>query len=128
MGKNTFNSIKINPLSNRLNIVLSRTYNSSYFGDNVLVFNNVEDMLDFLTEKQLYSTAWVIGGKQIFEKMFPFCSEIVLTKFHMRAEHVDTYVDSNALWRDIKKTVLVNEVVENNVRITIERLCKFAGI
>jgi len=94
MGKNTYFSIpeERRPLQNRLNIVL--TTNPYLYQDisnsNVIFTNDDSIYNDFLASPEKYRIAFpflqenfkvfVIGGKQIYEKLIPSCHTIWLTQ------------------------------------------------
>jgi dihydrofolate reductase len=75
MGRNTFESIKCKPLSNRDNLILSSTLNinekinNKYNPNNnniIKSFLNITLLEDFLKTKN-YDEIWVIGGTKIYE-------------------------------------------------------------
>ena len=94
MGRKTFFSLPENsrPLKNRLNIVLSRDphlyQNTS--NSNVIFTDDDSIYLDFLQNPEkcretfpfLHENfkVFVIGGKQIYEKLIPLCDTIWLTQ------------------------------------------------
>lgn len=94
MGRNTYFSIpeERRPLKNRLNIVL--TSQPSLYKDisnsNVIFTDDDSIYIDFLNSPEKYSNlfpflienfkVFVIGGKQIYEKLIPSCSTIWLTQ------------------------------------------------
>jgi dihydrofolate reductase len=94
MGRNTYFSIpeERRPLKNRLNIVL--TSNPQLYQDisnsNVIFTDEYSIYIDFLQNSEKYRDAFpflhenfkvfVIGGKQIYEKLIPLCDTIWLTQ------------------------------------------------
>jgi len=94
MGRNTYFSIpeERRPLKNRLNIVL--TSNPQLYQDisnsNVIFTDEHSIYLDFLQNQEKCRDAFpflhenfkvfVIGGKQIYEKLIPLCHTIWLTQ------------------------------------------------
>ncbi len=90
MGRNTWNSIpKANrPLKNRVNIVLSKSMESTDEKDSY-VFNSLEQCNTWLNEHPDYKnwqkhTRWVIGGEQIYKAYLQknWINEIVMTKMN----------------------------------------------
>ena len=94
MGRNTYFSIpeERRPLKNRLNIVL--TSQPQLYQDisnsNVIFTDDDSIYLDFFNGSEKYRSVFpflnenfkvfVIGGKQIYEKLIPFCDTIWLTQ------------------------------------------------
>ena len=94
MGKNTYFSIpeERRPLKNRLNIVLTSKPNlyQDISNSNVIFTNDDCIYNDFLASPEKYRfvfpflqenfKVFVIGGKQIYEKLIPYCHAIWLTQ------------------------------------------------
>lgn len=83
MGRATLDSFPGGkPLKNRTNIVLSR--NSNFEREGVLVFNNLDDVLEFAKENG--GEAFVIGGAEIYKMFEPYSSEALVTKVQKEVE------------------------------------------
>lgn len=68
MGFNTFKSIGLKPLKDRMNIVLTKN-NYSDAHDNLIYFKNVDDVLLFLhANNKRFEELFIIGGNQIYKK------------------------------------------------------------
>jgi len=97
MGKNTYFSLPENsrPLKDRLNIVLTSNpeflsnneiskYNNILFtkDDNIFktIFYNREKYINTYPSLSRNFKIYIIGGKQIYEKFFPLCKTIWLTR------------------------------------------------
>jgi dihydrofolate reductase len=98
MGRNTFFSLPDNcrPLKNRVNIVLTNnpiyySYDEKYIKIHELIFTNNEKIYEEILENpnkynQMYpflNTNFkiiIIGGKQIYEKYFPLCKTVWVTR------------------------------------------------
>ena len=94
MGRNTFFSIpeERRPLKNRLNIVLSGNPNlyQDMSNSNVIFTDNDNIYIDCLNSPEKYRNVYpflnenckvfVIGGKQIYEKLISLCDTIWLTQ------------------------------------------------
>lgn len=100
MGKNTFFSIpeERRPLKNRLNIVLTtKPYlYQDISNSNVIFTDDNSAYIDFLNSPEKYRNVFpflnenfkvfVIGGKQIYEKLIPLCHTIWLTQIKKNYE------------------------------------------
>ena len=86
MGRVTFDGMGRRLLPGRETLILTRNTQESIEG--ALVFQNVEDVLDWYHHqaKNLY----IIGGKQIFQLFEPYLDEIIVTQIHAQVEG-DTY-------------------------------------
>jgi dihydrofolate reductase len=94
MGKNTFFSIpeERRPLKNRLNIVLTtQPHLYQDISNSAVIFTNDDTIyIDFLNSPENYRNMYpflhenfkvfVIGGKQIYEKLIPCCDTIWVTQ------------------------------------------------
>lgn len=68
MGRKTYESIpeQFRPLKNRINIVLSRKLKSL---DNVLVYNNIDNILNYVRKnKKIIESCFIIGGENIYKE------------------------------------------------------------
>jgi len=99
MGRKTYESIpvKYRPLSNRINIVLTR--NKNYKNDNVIVNNNIIETLLYLeNNKKNYNQVYVIGGSEIYKQFLDL--KIINTMYitHIKNEFLcDQFLPSNYL-------------------------------
>ena len=86
MGRVTFDGMGRRLLPGRETLILTRNTQESIEG--ALVFQNVEDVLDWYyhQDKNLY----IIGGKQIFQLFESYLDEIIVTQIHAQVEG-DTY-------------------------------------
>ena len=86
MGRVTFDGMGRRLLPGREILILTRNPEEAIEG--ALVFQNVEDVLDWYhhQSKNLY----IIGGKQIFQLFEPYLDEIIVTQIHAQVEG-DTY-------------------------------------
>ena len=83
MGSNTFiNDLNSKPLSNRYNIVLSKTLTCAE-DNNLVVYRSVQEVLQ-------YKDFWVIGGSTIYQQFLPLVQEMYLTHIH-KAIDGDSY-------------------------------------
>ena len=95
MGKNTFTSIPFdNGLPDRENWVLSSTMEEHHPCDNVIVFDNTEDMLhnmNLLKETGDNRDVWIIGGASIYRQFESLVEEIHITKVLHKFSQADTF-------------------------------------
>jgi dihydrofolate reductase len=91
MGRKTFESLPNGPLKNRINIVITNRY-LEYENDNKntnLIFTDMNHIADILKEYQDQNQnqnqnkkIFIIGGAEIYELFFDYCSIIHLTIVH----------------------------------------------
>ena len=67
MGRNTWNSLP-RSLTNRVNLVLSKTMKCSEDGACPRTFKNFELLETLLDNNNLYEDVWIIGGAQIYKQ------------------------------------------------------------
>lgn len=93
MGSNTWRSIG-KPLSNRLNIVLSRRAQLDS-DDNLLFLRNVSEAADL--SKFLSGDLYVIGGAHIYEAFAPLIDSWIVTEIPETVENADVFMPANYL-------------------------------
>jgi dihydrofolate reductase len=93
MGSNTWRSIG-KPLSNRLNIVLSRRAQLDS-DDNLLFLRNVSEAADL--SKFLSGDLYVIGGAHIYEAFIPLIDSWIVTEIPEAIENADVFMPANYL-------------------------------
>lgn len=86
MGRKTFESIG-RPLPGRENIIVTR--NRDFQWDGCSVFYSIEELLDYC-QKYPEQEFFVIGGGEIFAKLFPYASRLYMTYIYHQFEG-DTY-------------------------------------
>lgn len=82
MGRNTWNSLTLAPLPDRVNIVITKT---RIHNDNVLV-NETTDIFDHFPD------AWIIGGAQLVNSSWDKITEVHLSRTFAEY-HCDTFID-----------------------------------
>ncbi|MDY8021098.1 dihydrofolate reductase [Paenibacillus polymyxa] len=121
MGRKTFESIG-KPLKNRVNVIVTRSI--GYKADGCLVFNSVDDILDF-TKKSCKKT-FIIGGKEIYDLFIPFSDKMILT--HIDGEFIgDTYFPlyDHSQWREVNRNdIEAKKPNEYSIRIVHYELNK----
>ena len=110
MGRKTWESIpeRFRPLSNRFNIVLSKTTIQSDYPDHTWVCNTLEQALDKWFEQkefELYQV-FIIGGQQVYEEAIKskYCSTIYVTEI---LEHYDCDTFFPVIDKDIFQRVVI---------------------
>lgn len=93
MGSNTWRSIG-KPLSNRLNIVLSRRAQLDS-GNNLLFLRDVSEASDL--SKFLRGDLYVIGGAHIYEAFAPLIDSWIVTEIPETVENADVFMPVNYL-------------------------------
>jgi len=93
MGSNTWRSIG-KPLSNRLNIVLSRRAQLDS-DDNLLFLRNVSEAADLA--KFLSGDLYVIGGAHIYEAFAPLIDSWIVTQIPETIANADVFMPANYL-------------------------------
>ena len=64
MGSKTWESLPVQPLKNRDNLILSRKDNEN--GEGFSYFKNIDDVLKHCKNKD-YDVVWVVGGAEIYK-------------------------------------------------------------
>lgn len=96
MGRNTYESIG-QALPGRKNIVLTR--NLDYEAKNVKVFNNPDDVLEYIKDSK--KEVFVIGGAEIVDIFLPYIDEAIITKIKAKKD-ADTYLHNFDQDKDFK--------------------------
>ena len=93
MGSNTWRSIG-KPLSNRLNIVLSRRAQLDS-DDNLIFLRNETEAADLA--RFLKGDLYVIGGAHIYEAFAPLIDSWIVTEIPETVENADVFMPQNYL-------------------------------
>jgi len=96
MGSNTWFSIpdKFKPLSERINIIISNK-NKNFIenmwnsNENVLVFNSLDESVDYLKMELSIDKIFVIGGAKLYSEAMnnKYCKYLFITKFNYFTEN-----------------------------------------
>lgn len=107
MGTNTFNSLRVKPLPNRTNIVLSNSISTYY---NTIVCNSVSSLKTAIKDIPTDDII-VIGGQSIYSLLLPECSTAYITKVYS-STLADAYfpvnLDMSNTWRLVKRSEWYN--------------------
>ena len=118
MGFDTWKSIG-KPLSQRLNIVLSRTKNVESQPD-VLLLRSTEEVLSLAN--YLNCDLFVIGGAKTYENFAGVIEKWIVTEIPETIENADTFMPKDFLREfEIKET----KQLENNLRVKIYDKVRF---
>ncbi|MQY42883.1 dihydrofolate reductase [Epibacterium sp. SM1969] len=85
MGRNTWDSLPVKPLKNRLNIVVSSDPNCAD-----LVVPNLEAAV-FEARAQGYMRIYGIGGARIYQGMMEMADRLLITEVELEVEGADTH-------------------------------------
>tara|TARA_Y100001970_G_C14182451_1_gene830603 strand:+ start:201 stop:686 length:486 start_codon:yes stop_codon:yes gene_type:complete len=85
MGRKTWNSLKIQPLPKRRNIVLSTKSNLD-----VETYNSITECINNLKKEKL-KKVFVIGGSQIYKEFYDFSSHLHITLVKKSVSNIDTF-------------------------------------
>ena len=68
MGSKTYDSLPCKKLKDRINIVLTKNNNKYLENDNIIIFNNIDNALEFCNNNKLIENIFIIGGTHIYNK------------------------------------------------------------
>jgi dihydrofolate reductase len=93
MGRKTWDSLPLRPLSGRLNIVLTNQLNSDSGCDLVNGECIKTGLLNIISQLQESGERdyFIIGGGSIYEQLLPYCDTIYMTRIDVAHKNVDTY-------------------------------------
>ena len=112
MGRNTYESIG-QALPGRKNIVL--TSNPDYEAKNVKVFNNPDDILEYIKDSK--REIFVIGGTEIVDIFLPYIDEAIITKIKAKKD-ADTYLHNFDQDKDFEIVNRSKEYEEDGLRFS----------
>lgn len=121
MGRKTWESLRIKPLPNRDNIVITRDANFSFPG--VHVVHSIQEATQQAMElagqlKEIF----IIGGASIYQAFMQseWCDRIFVTKIHKTFFEADAFIELPTDWRVIQKISVFADGVAMDF-ITMER-------
>ena len=104
MGRKTFESLPgMQPLENRINIVLTK--NKNFTHDGVITVNSMDEALKE-TLKYEPEDVYIIGGAKIYKRFLPYCSQALVTRWDATFD-ADTYfpdLDEEEGWRLVEES------------------------
>lgn len=97
MGRKTFDSLK-SPLSNRINIVLTRHFYSISDSDNQVIYTGMDGLFRVIEQvKTPFQKVFVIGGAEIYSLLFPYVTVVHLTLIGHAGKVGDTAIPDEIL-------------------------------
>lgn len=110
MGSTTWKSLGYKPLSNRINVVLSRTHD--YSGTNLAdhTFSNSDTALTFCQNEYPEKEIYVIGGSQIYKTFMPAIKRFFVTEIESTFK-CDTFFDYNYIKQNFSKVNLMHKFI-----------------
>lgn len=97
MGRKTFESLT-GPLKGRLNIILTRNKNFTPDNNEVKVFFNLTDSLNYCESGLNAQKVFIIGGAEIYRETFPVADKIYLSRMKF-------YSDGDTFFPDIDNNI-----------------------
>ena len=85
MGRKTWESLPVKPLSGRLNIVMTRS--RDYEAPGAVTVSSLEEAVEEAKDNDIF----VIGGGEIYAKFLPWANKLVLTEVALDVEDADTF-------------------------------------
>lgn len=105
MGRNTWESLPVKPLKNRLNIVVS-----TKGVDHDHVFATLEEAIDFARSEKR-ARLYGVGGAGIYKAMLPLADRLLVTEVDIEVPDADTWFPEfdESQWRAISRTALASD-------------------
>lgn len=102
MGRNTWDSLPVKPLKNRLNIVIS-----SQGVEHDHVFSTVEEAIEF-ARAEGRARIYAMGGYGIYKAMLPLADRLLITEIDTEVEGADTWFPEfdPEDWREVTRIKL----------------------
>lgn len=93
MGRKTYESLPVKPLSNRTNIVITSKVNGKEINKDGVMFVSMDFIKTYLETLSPISPIdyYIIGGGQIYKELLPYCHTSYVTKVNCAYKNVDTY-------------------------------------
>lgn len=90
MGRKTWESLPKRPLPGRANIVVSR--NSSFEAPGAIVVSSPEEALKAASNAAGGEEAFIMGGAQLYDALFPLATRIYLTEIDAECNDADAHI------------------------------------
>lgn len=121
MGRKTWDSLpaRFRPLPGRLNLVVTRQ--RDWRADGAQVAHSIEDAC---AQCPPDSTAWVIGGAQLYAQALPLASEAVVTEIDLEVAGDAFAPEFGADWREVRREA---QVSGNGVAFSFVNYRRFSG-
>lgn len=79
MGRKTYESLPLKPLTGRKNIIITRRLNSQY--EDAFVFDSLSHAIDFCKN---FNKIYICGGFRLYQEALLFANRIELTRIHKK--------------------------------------------
>ncbi|MDO5028183.1 MAG: dihydrofolate reductase [Bacillota bacterium] len=116
MGRKTLEALPGKKgLKNRINIVLSR--NQDYQAENIKLVNTLDQMEEEI-KKYPDKKIFLIGGQNLVDQLFPYCTYAYITKINYKFENFDTSIpnlDQMDNWQVVKAS---QPIADQNYTLT----------
>lgn len=125
MGRKTWDSISCSGLSDRINIVISRTKRESNPANNLYFVESFHEALQLANSLNHIFNVFVVGGAQIYNEAFehPLLRNIFVTKI-LRSYECDTFIDLNNLYNSKLTLIGANIITSYDSNIQIDVICE----
>lgn len=124
MGRKTWESLGVNKLPNRQNIVITRNPNEYKNQEDLCFVNQNEAELMLELSQAADRDVFIIGGASIYSNLLDYCSDIFITRVFKTHENVDSYfpdIDKKE-WELVDKS----EILEyNDISYQFQHYCRF---
>ncbi len=98
MGRKTFETLG-KPLKGRQNIIVSRNVSYSISFSNVLIFNSLDNAIEYCREKS-EKQIFIIGGGDIYRQAISFADEMIISRMKFEAEGEVKFPEFNKnIWK-----------------------------
>ncbi len=98
MGRKTFETLG-KPLKGRQNIIVSRNVSFSVSFSDVLIFNSLDNAIEYCREKS-EKQIFIIGGGEIYRQAISFADEMIISRMKFEAEGEVKFPEFNKnIWK-----------------------------
>ena len=94
MGRKTFESLPNGPLKDRINIVITQN-SHQYKNTDSVIFTNMENAFDVIKHNRANKKVFIIGGSEIYNLFFNYCSIIHLTQVLIESPNCSNCINFN---------------------------------
>lgn len=101
MGSNTYKSLPVSYLPNRINIVISKTKEIEKYNKNIRVFSDINEAIIYCNYNNLIESIFIIGGAQIYNHFLTNYKHIdnIYLSLIREKYFCDTHIDMNIIFQ-----------------------------